>query len=174
MTGHTAITPKSYGKSIKPSDLPTGITLVFPISEPSNSAAEPPLAVDGGKSTESGGFSAKLLLPVLEGILELVRGLEGAVRKTEVRMPGVSVLIVWEGEEKTLEAALAADSVDMDSDSEEEEEGGTKKLGPPFIVRLIDFAHTYAAPGRGPDEGVLKGLQTVIKLLEGRIDQVRV
>ncbi len=83
---------------------------------------------------------------------------------------------VGEGEEKTLEAALAADSVDMDSDSEEEEEeeGGTKKLGPPFIVRLIDFAHTYAAPGRGPDEGVLKGLQTVVKLLEGRIDQVRV
>ena len=172
------ITPKSYGKSIEPSDLPTGIARFFPISGSSGSAADPPLAVDSEKFAQGGGVSSKLLVPVLEGVLALVRGLMEAVGKTEMRMVGVSALIVWEGEERTLEAALAtASSPDVDSQSEsgseEEMEGGPRTIGPPFTVRLIDFAHAYAVPGQGPDEGVLKGLQTVIKLLEGRIEQVK-
>jgi len=178
LTHQTVITPKSYGKSIRPSDLPTGIARFFPISGSSGSAGDSPLAVDSENFAQRGGVGSKLLVPVLEGVLAGVSGLMEAVGKTEMRLVGVSALIVWEGEERTLEAALtAASSPDMDSESEsgseEETAGGPRKIGPPFTVRMIDFAHVYAVPGQGPDEGVLKGLQTVIKLLEGRIEQVK-
>lgn len=43
---------------------------------------------------------------------------------------------------------------------------------PPFTFRLIDFAHTRLADGQGPDEGVLKGLETVLGLVRGRIAQL--
>ncbi|KAJ2992272.1 hypothetical protein NUW54_g7978 [Trametes sanguinea] len=36
-----------------------------------------------------------------------------------------------------------------------------------------DFAHTKHVPGAGPDEGVLKGVDTVLRLLDGRIEQVK-
>lgn len=42
----------------------------------------------------------------------------------------------------------------------------------PYVVKLIDFAHTKMTPGQGPDEGVLLGLDTVIRLLDGRIEEV--
>jgi len=44
--------------------------------------------------------------------------------------------------------------------------------GPPYVVKLVDFAHTRLAPGEGPDEGVLLGLDTMLKLLGGRIAQL--
>ena len=46
------------------------------------------------------------------------------------------------------------------------------KPGPAFTVKLIDFAHTRLAPGEGPDSGVLLGLDTTLKLVDGRIAQV--
>ncbi|WVR09266.1 hypothetical protein IAU60_006331 [Kwoniella sp. DSM 27419] len=39
---------------------------------------------------------------------------------------------------------------------------------PPVTVKLIDLAHTWLAEGEGPDLGVLKGLDTLKGLLEGR------
>ena len=55
---------------------------------------------------------------------------------------------------------------------DEEGEETLKKVGPPFAVKLIDFAHTRLVSGEGPDEGVLKGLDTTLKLLAGRIEEV--
>ncbi|KAF8344128.1 uncharacterized protein EI90DRAFT_2900891 [Cantharellus anzutake] len=179
-TGQAVVTPKSYGKLIKSSQLPDGIARFFPILEPINFNADSSSTGGEKSSPRSGGVSGRLLLPVLEGVLELVRELGVAAQKTEMRMVGGSVLIVWEGDEETLEAALAAapiPHVESESESEDElaegEGDGAKKVGPPFTVRLIDFAHTKFAPGQGPDEGVLKGLQTVTKLIEGRIEEVR-
>ena len=54
-----------------------------------------------------------------------------------------------------------------DSDIESEEE-----LAPAYSVPLIDFAHTKLTPGEGPDEGVLKGFDTVIRLFEGRVKEL--
>ena len=54
-------------------------------------------------------------------------------------------------------------------EDEEEDEVGT---GPPFAVKLIDFAHTKMAPGEGQDEGVIRGINTIVKLLEKRIGEV--
>ena len=69
---------------------------------------------------------------------------------------------------------------EQDEEDEEEEDddesdggGGKKRPRPPYCVKLIDFAHTRFKPGEGPDEGVLLGLSTVLKLLDGRIEEVR-
>ena len=41
------------------------------------------------------------------------------------------------------------------------------------LVKLIDFAHTRVAAGEGPDGGALLGMDTTLKLLGGRITQVK-
>lgn len=42
----------------------------------------------------------------------------------------------------------------------------------PCVVKLIDFAHARLTPGEGPDMGVLQGIDTMLKLLDGRIMEV--
>ena len=37
-----------------------------------------------------------------------------------------------------------------------------KRPGPPYIVKVIGFAHTRIVPGEGLDEGVLKGIDTTL------------
>ena len=53
------------------------------------------------------------------------------------------------------------------------EDGEAELIEPPYTVKLIDFAHTYVTPGEGPDESTLFGLDTVLQLLDGRIEQIR-
>ena len=92
-------------------------------------------------------------------------------------MVGGSFLIIYEGDlERSREgiALLVEGDVgeDEDEDEDEEEEENTKP-GPAFLVKLIDFAHTKMVAGEGPDEGVLVGMDTVLKLLDGRIAQIK-
>ncbi|KIK65674.1 hypothetical protein GYMLUDRAFT_39177 [Collybiopsis luxurians FD-317 M1] len=47
-----------------------------------------------------------------------------------------------------------------------------RKPHSPCTISLIDFAHTRFVPGQGPDRGVLLGLETFMKLIEGRIGEV--
>jgi inositol-polyphosphate multikinase len=54
--------------------------------------------------------------------------------------------------------------------SEDDSEDDGNNL--PCVVRLIDFAHTRLKRGQGPDSGVLKGLDTVLNLLDGRIESL--
>lgn len=110
-------------------------------------------------------------------------------------MIGGSLLIVYEGDEDALRSALdretnsaksATDSQPTTSgaggstsDTESEESVATSDSQGDALphtriscdVRLIDFAHTRAAPGEGPDEGVLKGLGKVRELLEGWLSE---
>ncbi|VDB84510.1 unnamed protein product [Peniophora sp. CBMAI 1063] len=182
-TGKPVPTGKEYGKSIKVSDLPDGMRRFFPV--PSSSSTQ--------------GLPASTLLPILEGIRDIVEQLRYVLSEIELRMVGGSVLIVYEGdagraeecvkwlEDRAEKAEMGLDVDEEDDDDEEEEEsegesegeegGGDgvekpKKVGAPFAVKLIDFAHTRLVPGEGPDEGVLLGLDTVLKLLAGRIEEV--
>jgi len=132
-------TPKSYGKSIKATDLPAGIAKFFP-------------------TATEGGVDAKLLVPVLEGIAAEVAQIRDILKEIEMRMVGGSLLIVWEGDAVALQEALN-DSSDTGP-------------GLPFLVKMIDFAHTRLVPGEGPDEGVLLGCETTLKLLQGRRSEV--
>ena len=71
-----------------------------------------------------------------------------------------------EGEVEEVEGSEVESEEDDDEDDDEEEDGGSDC---PCVVRLIDFAHTRLKPGQGPDPGVLKGLDTLLDLLDGRI-----
>ncbi|KAK0229093.1 SAICAR synthase-like protein [Armillaria nabsnona] len=157
-TGEPVNTPKSYGKSIKPSDLPGGIARFFPALAPHTTQ----------------GLPSRFLVPVLKALREDIAEIREAFAGMEMRMVGGSLLIIYEGD-----LTKAEDGVKWMLEEEEEEEGDEEeeddekpKRGPPYTVKLIDFAHTRFVPGKGPDEGVLKGFDTVLSLLDGRLKEV--
>jgi inositol-polyphosphate multikinase len=99
-------------------------------------------------------------------------------------MVGGSLLVVYETEwgraeegVKVLEegkgkSASASDVDELDDDNGEDEEDEEDDKPTPYVVKLIDFAHTRLKPGQGPDEGVLHGLRTVLTLLDRRMKEV--
>ena len=101
-------------------------------------------------------------------------------------MVGGSLLVIYEGSPECLRTALDDGSALSDGNLslpavaprgdmayEGRDEEGNGKPGPPFTVKLIDFAHTKLEKGLGPDQGVLFGLDTTIRILEGRIREVQ-
>lgn len=144
---------------MKPSELPEGIAKFFPDK-----------AIGGDR---------EVLKAVIEGITKEIREIKRILENIEVRMVGASLLIIWEGDEAALRACLVNDDGDEEdkkmssgedavSGSDDEDDAGPLA----FTVKLIDFAHTRLAPGRGPDPSVGLGLENVLKLLEGRIAQL--
>jgi 1D-myo-inositol-tetrakisphosphate 5-kinase/inositol-polyphosphate multikinase len=91
------------------------------------------------------GLPAAILLPTLKAILADVKDFLKTVENYEWRVAGGSLLIAYEGQE-----------------------------GAPaqHKVKMIDFAHARHLQGEGPDEGLLKGVHTIIRLLEGRIQEL--
>lgn len=160
-TSLPVITPKSYGKSIKPSDLPDGISRFFPVGQAPNA---------------SSGLSKKTLLPILRAIREDVADIREVFTTLEIRMAGGSLFIVYEADwaraEDGLQRLLLDEGNEDEEEDEDEDDDDDDRPGPPFAVRIIDFAHTRLAPGEGRDEGVLLGLDTVLRLLDARIAQI--
>ncbi|TFK32604.1 hypothetical protein BDQ12DRAFT_692302 [Crucibulum laeve] len=179
-TGLPVNTPKAYGKSIKVADLPDGIARFFPIGVPSISSPDSP-PTDLPTPTNSG-LPAHNLLPILQSLRGDIAEIREAFTSIHMRMVGASLLIVYEADWDLADAGvkkyLSEDAEGMDEDESEEEsedeaEGAPKKIPPPYVVKLIDFAHTKIMPGKGPDEGVLRGIDTVLSLLDGRIAEVQ-
>lgn len=189
-TDNPIVTSKTFCKSIKPADLPEGFARFFPLA---SNAATPrsvskPLPDASSKETRTPstgtGIPSELLIPVLSGIHAEVKDIHDAVAKVEMRMVGGSLLIVYEADWERAREGLrllheerksdsSSQDEEGDDEEEEEEEDDTKSVGPPFVVKLIDFAHTRILPGEGPDNGVLLGLRTVLKLLDHRLEQVK-
>ncbi|CAE6482404.1 unnamed protein product [Rhizoctonia solani] len=154
------VTPKEYGKSIKAEQLPEGIARFFPETVP-----------------------REALLKVLGLVHDKLVEIQQALVETEIRMVGGSALIVWEGDPTALARAIQAldegrdvleeSDDEAEADDEVEIDESARKPGPVCIVKLIDFAHTKLVPGQGPDDGVMMGMGTTIKLLEGRIRELR-
>ena len=134
------------------------------------------------------GLPKEQLLPVVEAIRKRVAAIRDAFAQLEIRMVGGSLLIIYEGDvERTKQgiALLGEDVGEEEEEEEEEDEDGNEdddveeedeentKPGPPCLVKLIDFAHTKVVAGGGPDEGVLLGMDTTLKLLDGRIAQIK-
>ncbi|KAH9062749.1 hypothetical protein EDB87DRAFT_1558951 [Lactarius vividus] len=180
-TSLPVIFPKNYGKTIGVSELGAGVARFFPIS---GSMIHLPGAEAGGRMDV--GLPRTLLLPVLKSIRKSVQEIRDALSVIEMRIVGGSLLIVYEGDwdraemgvqwlakqaasGRESEGAMEEDSEeDSDSgdESDNERSGGSK---PPCVVKVIDFAHVRFKAGEGPDRGVLKGLDTVLSLLDGRI-----
>ena len=162
-TGQAVNAPKSYGRSIKPSGLPDGIAKFFPIHSE--------------RSTQ--GLPKEQLLSVIEVIREIVAMIRDAFAQVEIRMAGGSFLIIYEGDVERAKQGIAlleeegVEEEDGDEDEDEDEDEDDTKPGPPCLVKLIDFAHTMVVPGEGPDEGVLLGMDTTLKLLDGRVAQIK-
>ncbi|KAF9441915.1 SAICAR synthase-like protein [Macrolepiota fuliginosa MF-IS2] len=162
VTGKAINTPKSYGKTIKAADLPEGVAKFFPVGAPVTSP-----------TGSSSGLPAHLLRPVIEGIREEIQEIRNVFAELELRMVGGSLLVVYEADWTRAEEGLKNLGCDDEEDEEEEtDEESKEKPGPPFIVKLIDFAHTKTVPGAGADEGVLLGMDTVLKLLDARLKQL--
>lgn len=124
------------------------------------------------------GLPKELLLPVLHGVRKNVSEIRDALAGVELRMVGGSILVIYEGDwARAKEVSKKQEEAGADEEDEDEEEDeevdGKPTIGPLYLVKLIDFAHTKIVPGRGPDEGVLKGLDTVLELLDGRINTVK-
>ncbi|PPQ71698.1 hypothetical protein CVT24_007895 [Panaeolus cyanescens] len=160
-------TPKSYGKSIQPSQLGEGVAKFFPVGT----------VVEGENPAPSSGLPLKSLLPILRAIRDEVAEIREAFANLELRMVGGSLLIVYEADWTRAEEGLKKFFEDEEEEDEEDEDDDddddpTKRIGPPFVVKLIDFAHTKLVPGAGPDEGVLKGMDTVLRLLDERLKEI--
>ncbi|KAI0739221.1 SAICAR synthase-like protein [Daedaleopsis nitida] len=173
-SGKAVNTPKSYGKSIKPSDLPDGIARFFPIAP--DTLPEP--ATDSEQAPTHGtGLPVNILLPVLQSLREDIAEIRAALAEMHLRMVGGSLLIIyeadWERAQEGLKWMEEHPDHDDEEDEEDEDEEESRRPGPPYLVKLIDFAHTKLGPGIGPDEGVLQGVDTVLALLDGRIEQVK-
>ncbi|KAJ7677427.1 hypothetical protein B0H17DRAFT_944838 [Mycena rosella] len=166
-TGEPDTTPKAYGKSISAAQLPEGIARFFPVA-----TADAPAQ----------GLPTPLLLQILELLREDVQDIRDAFAAIEMRMVGASLLFLYESDATRAEEGLKwmltdddeeEDEEDEDDDDDDDEDNSSKKPSPPCDVRLIDFAHTRFVPEQGPDEGVLLGLQTVLRLLDERIAAVK-
>jgi len=162
--------PREYGRSLKPPQLPEAIARFFPLSSADDQAA-------------GEGLPSRLLIPVIRGIMVEIQKIKHALEQLDYTMIGSSLLIIyeadWDRSAQGLEYLFQNPAVDED---EEEESGGEEeetteevdrsKPGPPYRVRLIDFAHTRLLPGHGPDQRMLKGIDSLLALLEGRITEI--
>lgn len=149
--------PRSYGKSLQASELPDGIARFFP--------------VHSGQSTQ--GLPKELLLPVIRTIRKHVAAVRGAFKQLEMRMAGSSFLIIYEGDPERVKQGVNLLEEEDEDGSKDKDEEENAELSPPCVVKLIDFAHTEVVAGEGPDEGVLLGMDTTLKLLDGRISQIK-
>ena len=176
-TGKAINTPKAYGKSIKPADLPDGIARFFPFGVIHEGSPEASSEGADNEAPKTGtGLPPDLLLPILESMREDVAEIREALAQLHMRMVGGSLLIIYEADPDRAREGLEWLEEGGEEDEEEEDEDedeDKKRVGPPYLVKLIDFAHTKIVPGIGPDEGVLKGVDTVLSLLDGRIEQAR-
>ena len=146
--------------------MPDGIAKFFPIH-----SEQPPQ-----------GLPKEQLLSILEAIRRRVATIRDVFARLEIRVVGGSFLILYESDLERAKQGIAiieeegAEDDDDEEDEDEEDEDEDEenpKLGPPRLVKLIDFAHTKVVPGEGPDKGVLLGMDTTLKLLDGRIAQIK-
>ena len=124
----------------------------------------------------NGGITKPLAREVISRSLKDLQGLHKVLQNQESRMYSASLLFVYEGDGKALQAALDQERIlesEISSSLEvlEEEDSESKSeevLCFPKIqaIKLIDFAHAKWTPGEGPDENVLLGVGNVIKMLE--------
>lgn len=160
-TGLPVNVSKAYGRSIKTAELLDGIAKFFPLGTPS-------WKKDGSSRS---GLPRSSLLPILRSLRRDVAEIRDTLANIQMRMIGGSLLIVYEADWQR--AAEGVKGLMRKDCGEERAEGDAAKgCNPPCVVKLIDFAHTELTPGEELDPGVLLGIDTTIKLLDGRIAQL--
>ncbi|GJJ11869.1 hypothetical protein Clacol_006107 [Clathrus columnatus] len=176
---------RAYGKSLKKQDLPTGIAKCFP------------LAISTSDVPQGQGLPKELLKQVLEGIIIEIKEIIDILKRVDVCMVGTSLLIIYEADWDILKRTLldwpskkieVSTTFDVEDEEKEEEEAqyllnehdiaededdeseGNEDTRSPYIVKLIDFAHTSLKKRK--DTGVILGLETTLELLTGRLKEI--
>lgn len=126
------------------------------------------------------GISKKQALLLIQLFLEEIKEMQVALEAHESRMYSSSILLVYEGHgdafqetqeilsKPTNDHAEEEDGEGEDEVDEEDDEDGTPCL---YAVRLIDFAHASFTPGLGPDENILQGVRSIVKILERLLEE---
>ncbi|KAF9976074.1 hypothetical protein BGZ73_009172 [Actinomortierella ambigua] len=126
-------------------------------------------------------FAAKLgpkrmKLVLLRFVNDLEDFLE-VIQTQELRMRSSSLLLMYEGDRDAFDIGLVSEqeakakaeagieSEDDDNDEEEEDEESSKDQKVTDL-RLIDFAHSAWTPGMGPDEGVVLGVTSTLRIFK--------
>ncbi|KAM0789241.1 hypothetical protein ACM66B_000084 [Microbotryomycetes sp. NB124-2] len=164
-------TPKALGKLLKVDQLHDGFLHFF---DPPSSPFPPSLST---ASNNPQALPKKQYVLVMKAILKRLEEMVQLLQGLEIRVRGSSLLIVIEGDPATLQSTmdrlssddvkpssstskLADDEDDEESDIEDEHGNVKPSALIPFDIKWIDFAHARLAPGEGPDEGLILGVQT--------------
>ncbi|KAI0304152.1 hypothetical protein BC826DRAFT_981787 [Russula brevipes] len=175
-TSQPLVVPKAYGRSICSAELPAGIARFFPVY---NSMIGLPGTHPGGPMDV--GLPGTLLLPILRFIRKSVQELRDVLSSIDLRLIGSSLLIVYEGDWERAELGvewldkhLESTSNDEERKEEEIDEDGE---GSGEDVEGSEEGAEEGSEDDGedwdslcrPEPGVLKGLDALLGLLDGRI-----
>ena len=113
---------------------------------------------------------------IVRRFIREVESVQYILENEESRMYGASILMVYEGDEETLEESISnedreevqTDEDDVDGEEEDDEENARPHKV--HALRLIDFAHARWTPGEGPDENALEGVRSILKILKGLVE----
>ncbi|KAK5264869.1 hypothetical protein LTR99_009075 [Exophiala xenobiotica] len=134
-------------------------------------------------------FRRKRARVIVQRFIRELESIQYVLENEESRMYSASVLMVYEGDDEALEVAIEQEQkekeqeVPMDNemvdgddgdedgeedDDEDDEDDDDDEVSPPKVheVRLIDFAHASWTPGQGPDENMLMGVKSILRILK--------
>ncbi|KAI5990883.1 hypothetical protein EDD15DRAFT_1133704 [Pisolithus albus] len=135
------LTPKKYGKTITPEQLPDGIARFFPFRIPVSPSRMPPSIPAASNVPPSGdvvaapddiqpGLPPPILLILLTRLIEALARLRAALAGAEVRIVGGSILIIYEGDWESAEkAARTSEDVSIGKATAEGEGLGGNERG---------------------------------------------
>ncbi|KZT33701.1 SAICAR synthase-like protein [Sistotremastrum suecicum HHB10207 ss-3] len=192
-TDAIAITRREDLRKLKAAELPRAIQLCFPTatqtgpypSSNSQSHSKTQEFIDLSAPPRASGLPPSLLHEVIRKICDETKHIRNVLANSEISLIGASLLIVYEtdweacrqGLEYTLPgnitktSAKAAQSFDDEADRSVRRSYNADRQGA-CLVKLIDFAHTRYTPGRYVHDGVLMGLDNILNLFEGRIEEL--
>ncbi|KAI9494014.1 hypothetical protein BDB00DRAFT_341371 [Zychaea mexicana] len=181
--GEWALYDKNYGKSRTKDDIADAIlAYFFPTSSYAHISEEANRKTlkDEKAAITSKRISSNKMEWLLECFIEEVSGIREYLEEhPSIQLIGSSLLFIYEGdknaadavwkkmlEEDRKEKQQQKENEDKEGDEDEEEEEEEERP-PMYDLRLIDFAHSsWSSKQEEQDPGILKGLDSVLKLLE--------
>ncbi|RDL30762.1 Kinase [Venustampulla echinocandica] len=121
---------------------------------------------------KSAGIDEELGKLVTQAFLADVSRIQEILEAQESRMFSSSLLFVFEGDGAALRSAMEEASkppatlANGDANSEEDDDEDENPRPKIYDVKIIDFAHADWTPGEGPDENSLKGVRSVVNILQ--------
>ncbi|KAI8137407.1 hypothetical protein BJV82DRAFT_661304 [Fennellomyces sp. T-0311] len=179
--GEWALYNKAYGKARTKDDLIDGLLAYFFPTSTYGTEVHPHRATvkdDEARPTQKRIASNKMEW-ILECFQEEVTGIrEYLEAHPNVELIGSSLLFVYEGDKTVADALwkkmLEEDRKENEGNDEEAEEEDEEERPPMYDLRLIDFAHAkWDSKQEKQDPGMLKGLDSVLHLLEQCLQRQR-